>query len=118
MIEELKKLAMDAGETYPGKWEVCSSGAETDGKPSGVRVNGKMSYDNHIVFPYIPYEDAGTCIPEYIAAWNPATALKMIAVVEAAKALRYRNKFDGTWVEANDWETMRDALQALESEPK
>lgn len=39
------------------------------------------------------------------------TRLARVAV--AARLLRHKNKFDGTWVEANDWENMQDRLRDL-----
>ena len=40
----------------------------------------------------------------------------IIELVEAVKNLRHHNKFDGTWVEANDWERMQDALSKLKGD--
>jgi len=32
-------------------------------------------------------------------------------VIEAAGKMRFKNRFDCTYVEANDWETFRDSLE-------
>lgn len=45
----------------------------------------------------------------------PGVAAKSVAMSpEACKAMRFKNEFDCTIVEANDWEVFRDALQKLE----
>ncbi len=41
-----------------------------------------------------------------------AEAEKLRAVKRAGYAMRFRNEFDGTWCEANDWERFREALAA------
>lgn len=47
---------------------------------------------------------------------TPATTKEVLSLIEVAKAvkqLRYKNNFDGTWVEANGWENLQQRLKDL-----
>ena len=49
----------------------------------------------------------------YISRFDPPTMRKILAVVRAVESLKYKNRFDCTVVEANDWEMMQEAIESL-----
>jgi len=107
-IGDLEKLAERA---EPGPYLSFQEACDTDNLGRYFSVTIYVT-DNHV-------DGAWGLRGEYLRALTPETILKLLAVVKAAQDLRYKNKFDGTWVEASDWEKMRDAIDALDSgEPK
>lgn len=123
MIEELKKLATDAPN---GPWEAyiydpfygwdVAQPIQIEDEDSETGLVD--SYDEPLA------RELEERAAKYIAAFNPATALKMIAVVEAVRDLRTYELsliegFSGYGAtQMRIYDAIDKALQSLEIEPK
>jgi hypothetical protein len=107
-LDQLKKLDAMRNE---GPWSLAP--VHSDIPEDGVYIRGKQTHSWPLGYPVaeqIDDEDA-----EFIVMLANNTQA-IIELVEAVKNLRHHNKFDGTWVEANDWERMQDALAKLKGD--